>query len=270
MSFWNSETLRARIPAQNIITPYSESQIAHGAYELLMGPEAFITSTEARKKTILQDDEPVVIPPGQFSLLLTEERVKIPLDTIALISMRFSVKSRGLINVSGFHVDPGFEGRLKFSVYNAGSKDITLSRGDRVFMIWLCELTGPTADGYRGHHGQQEGITSEDQNRMHGEIASPGQLKKDIEQVEHFYKNNSWVLLSIFSVLVGILARLLFMAGVYDPSHDVMIRLREELKSELRQELREELSRRGLCEEAGSALGPLRNDGPSVNTAKPQ
>ena len=46
----------------------------------------------------------------------------------------------GLVNVSGFHVDPGYKGRLKFAVYNAGGSDIKLTRGDAIFLIWFSEL----------------------------------------------------------------------------------------------------------------------------------
>ena len=58
--------------------------------------------------------------PGQFAFLLTDEIVEVPDSAMALISIKAKIKWRGLINVSGFHVDPGFKGRLIFSVYNAG------------------------------------------------------------------------------------------------------------------------------------------------------
>jgi len=66
------------------------------------------TPLAERKRLVLQDKEDVIVPPGQFALLITEERVNIPDDKIAFISFKFSKKARGLINVSGFHVDPGY------------------------------------------------------------------------------------------------------------------------------------------------------------------
>jgi dCTP deaminase len=58
----------------------------------------------------------------------------------------------GLVNVSGFHVDPGFRGRLKFSVYNAGSESIILGVGERLFPIWFYELPEENEDEYVGRH----------------------------------------------------------------------------------------------------------------------
>lgn len=131
MAFWNSEKLKEN--GQNLITPFNPKRVEHGAYELSVGPETFLTSDSSGKKQALDQQGQVVIPPGQLGLLITEEEVTIPLDAISLISIKAGIKFRGLVNVSGFHVDPGFRGRLKFSVYNAGSQNIVLTRGQPAF-----------------------------------------------------------------------------------------------------------------------------------------
>jgi len=179
-AFWSSEKLKVRIPKDDIVKPYSEVGVKHGAYELTLGPEAYITSTPT--KQILAPREQLTIPPGQFGLLLTEEIVTIPLDAIGFISIRAKWKFGGLINVSGFHVDPGFSGRLKFSIYNAGPRNLCIARGDRVFLIWLSDLDQITTDGYDGNNAGQNEITSDDINRMQGDVASPGALKNQIDK----------------------------------------------------------------------------------------
>jgi dCTP deaminase len=44
------------------------------------------------------------------------------------------------MNVSGFHVDPGFRGHLIYAVYNAGPSNINLERGESLFLIWFANL----------------------------------------------------------------------------------------------------------------------------------
>jgi len=180
MAYWSSEKLRQIGAEGKLIQPFDQSAIAHGAYELCLGPEAFLTSYEENKKRILKDGEQLVIPPGQFGLLLTEESVSIPANAIGFISIKAGIKFRGLVNVSGFHVDPGFPGRLKFSVYNAGSRDVVLQRKQRVFLLWLSDLDRQTTDIYAGSHANQNEITPDDVMKIQGEIASPGQLKNDM------------------------------------------------------------------------------------------
>jgi len=183
MSFWNSEKLIRTQNFRALVEPFSAERVKHGAYELSMGSEAFLTSEPTGAKQELADNGQIVIPPGQFGLLLTEETVAIPDDAIAFISIKFSIKQRGLVNVSGFHVDPGFKGQLKFAVYNAGSRNIVLTRGERVFIIWFCDLSASTRDGYDGQHAMQHGISSEDVMQIQGEVASPAALKKQIDEL---------------------------------------------------------------------------------------
>ena len=189
MAIWSTETLKARVPQGNLIEPYSEARIVHAAYELSLGSDAFITSDD--RKTDLCSTHQLLIPPGQFGLLITEEVVKIPNDAIALISIKADIKFRGLVNVSGFHVDPGFSGKLKFSVYNAGSQNMVLDRNQRTFLIWFCSLDRPTSDVYDGGHLNQSNITSNDVMRIQGDVASPAALKIEIDKLRNEYEQLS-------------------------------------------------------------------------------
>lgn len=88
----------------------------------------------------MQPLEDNVIPSGQFAFLITLETVTVPHDALALISIKARIKWRGLVNVSGFHVDPGYHGRLIFAVFNAGPSTIHIRSGDDIFLIWYLSL----------------------------------------------------------------------------------------------------------------------------------
>ena len=143
MSFWSSQTLRSHLP--DLIEPFHEDQIESASYELCLGDEVYIsalpdTPLKERKIITLNDKDSVAIPPGQFAFLITSEQIKIPNNALAFISIKFKFKSKGLINVSGLHVDPGYNGKLIFAVYNAGPLHIHIRRGERVFSIWYTDL----------------------------------------------------------------------------------------------------------------------------------
>ena len=82
MSFLSTETLRKLLP--DLIDRYNPDRIKHGAYELSLGDEAFITSSDNQIK--IQIDKQLNIPSGQFALLITEELIEIPHNLIAFIS----------------------------------------------------------------------------------------------------------------------------------------------------------------------------------------
>ncbi len=143
MSFWSSQTLRSRLPS--LIEPFNNDQIESASYQLCLGEEVYIsplpdTPLKERKKILLSEKDTVPIPPGQFAFLITSEQIEVPKNAIAFISIKFKFKSKGLINVSGLHVDPGYRGKLIFAVYNAGPLHLHIERGEKVFSIWYADL----------------------------------------------------------------------------------------------------------------------------------
>src|SRR5262249_6818522 len=177
-----------------------------------VGGEGFVTSNPS-DKTQVPAGTKIVIPPGQFGLLTTRETVHIPANVIAFISIRAGIKFQGLVNVSGFHVDPGYRGQLKFAVYNAGSRTIVLDQDQRVFMIWFADLDQTDGDPYPDRQPPQTAITADDVMRIQGEVASPAQLKKqidewkiDLEKKIHAVEQSKLFNRSLLTFLLGILA----------------------------------------------------------------
>jgi dCTP deaminase len=109
-----------------------------------------------------------------------------------------------LVNVSGFHVDPGFRGRLKFWVYNAGNNDIQVLQGDPLFLIWFSDLDRPTRDPYPRNSQASNEITAEDLRRLQGRLASPAALAKQIAELQGTLKHVEWILTTVVVILVGL------------------------------------------------------------------
>lgn len=168
MTFWSGQRLSIDGAALHIVDPFDVGRIDCSAYTLTLGAEAYVTPHfgDNPRESVKQDlatpvtvniggssqtrgGGKVVIPPGQFAFLLTEETVAIPPDTMGFISLKSKPKFGGLINVSGFHVDPGFNGKLIFSVFNAGPSALHFARGERLFLLWIADLSfkGPKAQG---------------------------------------------------------------------------------------------------------------------------
>jgi dCTP deaminase len=184
--FWSGETLRKRLPP--LIEPFQLERIDCAAYTLSVGPELYVSpndqtadpTTVSVRKLGLGDA--FTIPPGQFAFLLTEEIVTVPADALAFISIRARVKFRGLVNVSGFHVDPGYHGQLTFAVFNAGPVPIHLRRGQPIFLIWFASLDRETAVKKDG--ALHSGIDTEVITGIAGELQSFASLSKKIKDVD--------------------------------------------------------------------------------------
>jgi dCTP deaminase len=200
--FWNAATMRQRIEREHLVAPFKPERVVSGSYELSLGPEIFLTSDETGTKREIAMGEQVRIRPGQFANLLTEEVVSVPRDALGLISIKFGFKQPGLVNVSGFHVDPGYSGRLLFSVYNAGPQTVVIARGDAVFLLWFAAFDHPTADEDMRKKPVRDSITSEDVQKLQGEIATPQALAERVRKLEQFQHAFIWVSATIAAALI--------------------------------------------------------------------
>lgn len=186
MSFWRGETLTKRLPS--LVDPFDSNAIDCAAYTLRVGSEIYVSpdrqagDPSRQSKERLDHGQGFTIPPGQFAFLLSAESITIPNNAIAFISIKARLKFGGLINISGFHVDPGYRGKLLFSVLNAGPKPLHLTEGQPLFLIWFADLDGETEmqkcdEGF-------DGIEPQLVNGISGEIRSLQSLSDEQRALE--------------------------------------------------------------------------------------
>ncbi len=182
MSFWSGEKL---LENPSVIEDFNPDQVDANAYNLKMGDCYFTTSNgEDQTKKYLKPGEPFIIPAGQFAYLMSHEELNIPSNAMAFISMRTGIKFKGLINVSGFHVDPGYKGKLIYAAYNASPSPLHISEGEQIFKIWFVDLDRKSEEG---HVFKGDGKSEIGNDLMHGmskEIYSLQSLAEKIRQFE--------------------------------------------------------------------------------------
>lgn len=159
MTFISADKIRERFKEEFDSGAMDESCFSksHASYDLRLGEEVLVTPEKEPRK--LEESQVLNILPGQFAVLTTKEYLKMPDNLLGLITVRFSYKSKGLVNISGFHVDPGFNGHLIFSVYNTGPATVSLRQGESVFSIFFTEIDPPVK--YQGSRQFQKEIPLE-------------------------------------------------------------------------------------------------------------
>lgn len=203
MAFWGGKRLAERLPS--LVTDYDDSRVDCAAYTLRMGRQFYLSAADEKygenKLEQLAEGGSLTIPPGQFAVLLSEETVTVPTEVIAFISMKTGLKGRGLVNVSGFHVDPGYSAPLRFSVFNAGPSPICIRQGDDCFLIWYADLID-SDEKYAKTEAQnriyRKGILGSDISSLSGPVRTVDVLAKKIDSID---KNQQ-----ILNVVVGIVA----------------------------------------------------------------
>lgn len=214
-TFWSTGDFKSNI---DVILPPEENKewglgnkedrYQGSSIELSLGEEAFISSGKKLIKLNKKDNH-IKISPGDFAILITEEYVKIPKDCMGFISIKNRYKIYGLINISGFHVDPGFEGKLKFSVYNAGTADVLLKYKDPIFILFMTYTTNNNVKNYKkGHdHWQQQHIEPKEMMPLLGAGVPIHDITHRLGTVETAVKIYGGILVGILILLLTILYR---------------------------------------------------------------
>lgn len=203
MAFWSGKKLERRMPS--LVSDFSQHRIDCAAYTLRMGRQYYLTASETDADTnrprALDVGDSIAIPSGQFAVLLTEESVTVPAGVIAFISMKAGLKARGLVNVSGFHVDPGYSAPLRFSVFNAGPTTICIKQGEEVFLIWYADLDQNDEEYTKKeshNRNYAKGITSTDVSSLTGAVKTISVLSQKVGDLE---KTQIWM-----KYLIGLLS----------------------------------------------------------------
>jgi dCTP deaminase len=184
-----------------------------------MGRQYYLSAGGAEAATNklqkLSAGDSLAIPSGQFAVLLTEEIVTVPPGAMAFISIKNGFKSRGLVNVSGFHVDPGFSAPLKFAVFNAGPSTIVIRQGDDCFLIWFADLDREDREHVKSdgqNRKYSRGIIGDDVASLGGSVETIDVLAKKVRDLERTQFGLK-ILLGFFAILgTTIVALMLFLA----------------------------------------------------------
>jgi dCTP deaminase len=186
---------------------FEEANLKEACYDLRIGDEVFLSEKRIPKR--LSDRDPyVILPPGQFALIKTFEKIRVPREYVAFISIRSRLKFQGLINISGFHVDPTYEGHLIFSVQNVGPNDIRLKHREPAFMIMWARLSTP----YREEKVRPPGydrITLDMMAQLGGPSVTLVSLQKRLEELSVRVKiYGGFAVAAFLAVLAYLLSKL--------------------------------------------------------------
>ena len=90
----------------------------------------------------------LLLKPGESYLVTTKEKINLPDNITANMSLRGTLYRSGII-MSGGNSAPGYSGELSFLLHNAGPVEVKIEYGARIVHIMFFEVSGQT-NLYRG------------------------------------------------------------------------------------------------------------------------
>lgn len=188
-----------------------EEYVREICYDLRVGDEVY-RSEERLPDRLSADGNPyVIIAPGQFALVKTLEIVKVPDEYVGFIAIRSEYKFQGLVNVSGFHVDPTFKGHLLFAVQNVGPNDIRLRYAEGAFMVMWAKLTETylPPEGARRRDGYPN-IPMRLMAQLGGGSITLAGLKTEVDRLHTQVKFFIGIAIALVMAVIGVILKSIF------------------------------------------------------------
>jgi deoxycytidine triphosphate deaminase len=139
-----------------LISPFEEGSLQGASYDLSLGKETFVRGGYH----ILSEEAPsYTLEPGQFILVTSHERLRMPVDVVGHFGLISRWAQRGLISLLSTQIDPGFLGVIVVPLFNAGHAPVPLKLRETIFTIEFVSTTGPTVS-WLETHAEQKGISS--------------------------------------------------------------------------------------------------------------
>ncbi|MGI9102832.1 MAG: dCTP deaminase domain-containing protein [Terriglobales bacterium] len=180
MSFLGSKKIRdEKAKLFKNLGKFDEKYLKQSSYDLRLGAEVYVVG-EAAPRSLSEKEPYLILTPGQFAILTCYEDLKLDAQIMAFITLRNRYKMQGLVNVSGFHVDPTFEEKLVFAVQNVGPSDIRLKFQEPTFTIFFAHVD---ENDQAERETPRTGIELRDIQQLGGNTITLAKLQKDIEQV---------------------------------------------------------------------------------------
>lgn len=138
------------------LSDFSRECLQPASYDLRVGEEGFTLSAG---RIDIQAKGALEIQPGDFSLVITREKLRLPTNMVGRFGLRSVFARTGLLATSGPQVDPGFEGKLVVGVVNFSSETIRLPYLTPFCTLELQRLSRHSSTAYRGPYQGQEHLT---------------------------------------------------------------------------------------------------------------
>ena len=156
MSVLTHTEIEVLVRTKQLIDPFSPEGLEGASYDMRMGAEY---SKGGPRRVLANANLSLTIEPGEFALLTTLETLLLPLDMIGHNGIMSPWAKAGLVSLFSPQIDPGFHGVLVVPVYNAGDRQIVISKEQKIFTVEFVKTSKPALYGWSERHGRvQRGI----------------------------------------------------------------------------------------------------------------
>lgn len=135
----------AQLEGELIIDPFEPAQLKQASYDFALSPD--VIDLDAAKQSEVEGC--LTVAPGQVLNVETAEHIELNNRFVGRVGGTTAVSRLGIIVNCGFQVDPGFEGKLEFTLINPTREAINISLTDPVLSMELHRLLSEPREKFK-------------------------------------------------------------------------------------------------------------------------
>jgi dCTP deaminase len=210
-----------------------DSPIQPASIDLTIG-DIYVPSVKPKKRGKVDDPKTQhVLKAGQTAVVVTKEEIEVP-NTIGAIGFPpTNISHNGILMTNPGHVDPGFKGKLTFTVINMGREDFSLRRDDLIVTLVFFKLIAAARKGYRDRRaGTGSAAGAHDMTRERMNRLAPDMLDMD-RRVEGIAKNEEHKTRRWGIIVPVALAAVVATGTIFGPQATDWLHNRDDMRSRL-------------------------------------
>lgn len=206
MSVLSKTTILKLCESVKLIDPHKEVNAFGSSYDLEVGNEYYLCCEDKIDIKPLKEGEKFSIPSYKVCFVISEEKVNIPTNIAATVSLKSEFVQKGLVLSSQPPIDGGYQGKVYALLHNLTNRNIQLQRGVPFLSVVFYKLD----KGGPPYRGEYQGMTSLSQLKYLEPFESAlKELEEDTKRARDRWENALPRILQAITIAVGVLAVLL-------------------------------------------------------------
>jgi len=193
-----------------ILEPFDLKFLEPASYDIRAGRVLI-----ARRGIVDLLKQNVVLLHGDWAEVESLEVMELPVNVAATVGLRSGLTRRGLDWFGGPQIDPGYQGKIYTSVFNASSTPVEITYGMSFATVIFYRLAKDASHTYSGKYQKQMSFPEEDVERMlkmethtlSDVIQSVGLLEQTVTKLtsasEKMATNLDWIKGLLFAILIS-------------------------------------------------------------------
>lgn len=183
------------------IDGFSKSFLEPASYDLRLGPDGIGQGGLVD----IKGQGCVTVARGETVVVHSHEKVHLGLRVIARYGLPSALARQGLILLSGPQVDPGFNGVLGITFFNAGTRPVVIAHMDKIATIEFDQLRTAASRPYLGPYQDQKRFASSEFNFSKDKYKTFEDIEAELRELESKVRSTSVIVNTVFlGLIVGI------------------------------------------------------------------